>query len=845
MLPVLTSQIAVILMFRFLFALIFLFVSVGGHAQAPEKTRVSGALEHWSLDEPSSKLSLTGWVLAGQDGTAPPGMKLSILGTEFQAKDVAWTARPELSADSPYTGGQVGVGFDWTVTLPAKPPGGVHVIRLEVVYPGGQTFLLQSSLGGSPELIVKRIKKSHWWALGIVLVVVLLIRFGRLERTRLARRLSQWTQERTGYLLIVGAFAVLVTTGITGSSMNLLLESPIGQSLLSAKGSQARLFDLRDIRGDEWGVLMPNVLAQVNHEPQFPVVNTNIGLSGQNMGVIGMTGVPITNWAALAKPATWGYFLLPLRQAMSWQWQLPFWGGLLSVWLLLNVLRPDRRGLNLALSFAFCVAPYAAAWSNWPLYATMFPALGFVLACKLMQTTRRGHALLLGLGLGWLMACWFLVLYPTWLIIVGSLLLFVGVGWCLDNRDRLHWGMPQVLGAVAAGVVAAALLGSWWMDTHDAVALMRATEYPGKRGALPGGDLDWLWHLRGYNNADIVTHASGAHTDQSSASSYFLLPLMLLVLCVSHLVQRRERRWAVAACTAFIACYWIYGFVGVPIWLAKYTLWGNMPTFRMDVGMGLVSVVLITLAAEKGVLADKPAPGWWTSWLVPALAALGSAVVIAWMLYRTPLFFMPEGSWVYTSAMVIVGTMMCWWMLRGKVGAAVAMLIAVHLLATLTFNPVLRAPKSVSLAEGSIPYVINSEGRHLRTILLNGDGIGPHMLAAAGFPISNGVLYYPHKELWSRMGLPEKEWPVVNRYQHLGFYTDASVENVSGYRASAASVDYVRVDIHPQRFDFSKTGAQRVVVEAAQANDLRSNASLTWMGEYRRLHWFAIKKEGR
>ena len=95
------------------------------------------------------------------------------------------------------------------------------------------------------------------------------------------------------------------------------------------------------------------------------------------------------------------------------------------------------------------------------------------------------------------------------------------------------------------------------------------------------------------------------------------------------------------------------------------------------------------------------------------------------------------------------------------------------------------------------------------------------------------------------MGLPEKEWPVVNRYQHLGFYTDASVENVSGYRASAASVDYVRVDIHPQRFDFSKTGAQRVVVEAAQANDLRSNASLTWMGEYRRLHWFAIKKEGR
>lgn len=835
-----SSSIVAILMFRLLFSLVFLWSSWG--AQASEQPKTFGALEAWTFDASARQLSLRGWVLAGKDGKTPPIFKLSFMGNEFQSHDLVWTPREGITADSPFTGGQVGVGFDWVVSLSGDVPAGVHPISVDVAYPNGQHAALRSVQGEPSEIVVKKIRKSHWWALGIVLAVALFIRFGRVESTALAYKLGSWIEGRGAYLVIGGIFGGLVAFGITGSSVGLLVSgSPVGHSFVNFEGSQAKLFDQRPIRGDEWGVLMPNVLAQVNHEPKFPVVNENIGLSGQNMGVIGMTGAPVLQWAALAKPATWGYFFLPLRQAMSWQWQLPFWGGLLAVWSLLNVFRSDRRGLNLALSFAFCVAPYAAAWSNWPLYATLFPALGFVLACKLVQTSHRWHGLLLGLALGWLLACWFLVLYPTWLIIVGSLLFFVGVGWCVDHRSQLRWGWPQVLGVFAAGGVAVALLGSWWMDTHDAVALMKATEYPGRRGAMPGGDLDWLWHLRGYNNAEVVTHTPGSHTDESSASSYFLLPLMLALLCVGHLVKRQERRWAVTACAAFIACYWTYVFVGVPIWLAKYSLWGNMPTNRMDVGMGLAAIVLIALTAAPARVDTSSRFGAWQSWFVPALATVGSTLLIVWMLSYTPLAFMPQGSWVYTTAMAVVGASMCWWMLRGRAAAAVSMLIAVHLLATLTFNPVSRAPKSVSLAEGNRPYLMDPNGRHLRTLVLNGDGIGPQILASVGFPIANGVFYYPHREFWVKMELPDDQWSAVNRYQHLGFYLNTETQESVGYKAIAASLDYVRVEIHPKRFDFSKTGAQRVAVLASQEKELRSNPSVAWMGEYRGMHWFSVK----
>lgn len=140
---------------------------------------------------------------------------------------------------------------------------------------------------------------------------------------------------------------------------------------------------------------------------------------------------------------------------------------------------------------------------------------------------------------------------------------------------------------------------------------------------------------------------------------------MLAVLCVGHLVKRQERRWAVTACAAFIACYWIYAFVGVPIWLAKYSLWGNMPTTRMDVGMGLAAILLIALTAGPARVDMPSRLGAWQSWLVPALATVGSTLLIVWMLSHTPLAFMPQGSWVYTTAMAVVGATMCWWMLRG------------------------------------------------------------------------------------------------------------------------------------------------------------------------------------
>ncbi|MCA0439210.1 MAG: hypothetical protein LCH71_01805 [Proteobacteria bacterium] len=748
-----------------------------------------------------------------------------------------WTPRVDIPSDHPATGGQAGVGFAWNVRLRDALPAGMHTVHLTAVFANGQRVTLKGATTDVPTVVIQEIKRRHWRALALVLLSVMVIVYAlrRWGSEGLAWQ-QRWLDGNRMAWGIGAVFVLLVATGVTGSSMGVLFNSPYGESVLEVQGASRTLLGDEGVRGDEWGVQLPNLLAQLHHEPRFPVINGLLGEGGQNMGVIGMTGVPVQQWAALARPATWGYFVLPLRQAMAWHWQLPFWGCLLALWWMLNVLRPAQRGLNLALSLAFCLAPYAAAWSNWPLYATLFPALAFVVATYLLRCTGFWMGAVLGAVLGWLLACWCLVLYPAWIIVVGSAMAFIGLGWWADNRERIRFGSVQLVALVVSAAILGALLGSWWLDTKDAIALMRATVYPGGRGAMPGGDLGWWWHLRGYHGMESL-RTTGLDSNPSEASSYVILPLLMLALVAVSFVRDRQMRGTLLGCAVFMGCYWAYTLMGIPIDLARITLWGNMPVTRMDVGFGLVTAVLFCLYAPSAVV-----PASW-GWRVAAIAlALLSAGMVVLTLSHTPLSFVPNaGSPILIGAMAVAAAFICGWALWGRMGSAVALMLVVYLLAVVQFNPLRIAPAEVELMQGHRPYATDTEGRSQRTLVLNGDGIGAMTFAAVGIPIANGVFYYPHRAMWARMNLPRAEWPQVNRYQHLGFYLMDDVETVSGYRLVLGSVDQVHVHVNPWRFDFSCTGAARVVAPVQWLDALARNPGLTRLGVYRNIGWFEVQ----
>lgn len=814
-------------------------------AHAGTATQQTGHVDVLTYVSASQTLHIQGWAWNSASGQPASSLRVAINGQNHVIDAPSRVERTDVRDTLGASAAQAGFAASWA--LPTALPEGVHTVAITAVWSHGTTLQLPTAQlavhGAGPPL-------RHWILLALVMGWIVLASVPRLAAWGLrvdgwVARYPQWV----GIALVI-LFGFLVAAGVTGSSW-LLLAQGTESALVQFQGSQAYVFAPRFIRSDEWGILTTNALAQWSHQPPFPIVNTNLGPEGQNMGVIGMTGTPVMQWAAVARPATWGYFFLPLRQAMAWQWQFPFFACLFVLWKALGLLLPARSGFNLLLATTFCVAPYAAGWSLWPLYAAFFPLGLFIAFAALAQTHRMGQALSWGTVTGVLLAGWVLVLYPPWQITVGTFMACLALGWAADHRDRLQWRTVQWLGLTLALVLAAALLLSWWLDTSEAVELMQATVYPGARTALQGADISnapW-WTLRGYLNTEALTFGLGSNAqalapsvnvNQSEISSYILLPIPILLLALWRSAQPSHNRWALRACMGFTAFWLVFRFVGVPLWLAKATLWSHVTSIRLDLVLGLTSTAMLALVWRSetvgfGAPAPRQAP---RHRLLSVGVALASAGLVGLEFARMPPGLLMANSAPLHWAMALAIGWGAWWVMRERMRSAAVMLLLLNLAATISFNPWSLAPRSVQLAP-AVAALTSNQGRLQRTLVIGNDVKAAVTLVAAGVPVVNSVLYYPHAEFWKTMGLADQDWNEVNRYQHLVFSLAVIPLTEPPFKAHG-NLDSVRVTVDAKRFDFASTGAGRVMAYSDSAQLLRANPGLHELGGVGGFVWFAV-----
>lgn len=821
---------------------IALCMALGMATARGQSSQVRGNIDSVSYDSTRLSLHIHGW--AWDSVTAQPltELRISIRNLNFNIAPPAYVNRVDVQKALELA--TANVGFTTAITLPEALRGGSYPVEITAVFADGRSHLLQSGQGMVPLVSVNRPRDRHWILLALVSGCVGLAYVPWLRRW--SDRAGSWiqTHPRRVAAAIGATFALLIALGITGSSWQLLAQEPISGAV-EFKSSHKHVFKPKPIRSDEWSILTANALAQWNHRPRFPVVNTHLGPEGQNMGVIGMTGVPIAQPAALARPATWGYFFLPLRQAMAWHWQFPFFACLFLLWKALNLLRPRSSGFNLLLSLTFCVAPYAAGWSLWPLYAALFPLGLFVLAGTLLRSDRFAQTLPLGFAMGLLLAGWVLVLYPPWQITIGTFMAVLAAGWIADHRHELRLGKEQCL-ALALGIsVAAMLVGSWWLDTADAIARIQATAYPGARSLQQGGDLDLFWALRGYTNLETLPFGTGSILNSSEVSGYVLFPLPMLLLGLWLGVLPSGNRWMLRACLAFLTFWLVFRFAGIPIWLSKVTLWSYVTSTRLDLVLGLTCTVLMVLIHDQWRAAWEGRQPPLASIFSASTVALASAGLAALEFHLVPNGLIRANSLIHETAVALAVGIGAWWMMRGRIRAATCMMLLLCLVATLGFNPLSLAPRSVKPSAATAALAADSEqpGRPLRTLVFSEDDKIPMALAAAGVPVVNPTLYYPHRSFWEGIGLPEQDWFEVNRYQHLRF-RPAHWPDSPSFQARHLSLDTVEVTVDPQHFDFASTGAMRVVAQEKDATLLRNNPSLAELGHHAGLFWFAVHAYG-
>ena len=409
-------------------------------------SQLRGSVDALHFQPDRRSLEIQGWAFAASDALGPPTFEVRINGRDARVVDQRRVARDDVSASFPGLA-PASPGFTLHVQTPGDLGWSHHQVSVTARWDGASLQLTPAS-PQAQSFSSRVIPPRHQWMaamlavfLGVQLLCARTRRFGAMAQRLNAAVASN---KRLIAAAIGGVFALLVALGWTGLSLQLLSGtsgSPDAPAFFAPESSVRPVaLDPQVIRSDEWLVITPSALAQVHHQPPYPVVNTRLGVDGQNMMVIGMTGVPVLHVSAIAKPATWGFFALPLPNALAWYWFFPFFGCLLALWAFLEKIAPERTCRNLALSLLFCLAPYGTGWSYWPLYTAFFAAAGLWSVISMVQARTARRLWIFAILCGLFSAGFALVLYPPWQIPMALLALLLLVGWWADQRPA-HGGL--------------------------------------------------------------------------------------------------------------------------------------------------------------------------------------------------------------------------------------------------------------------------------------------------------------------------------------------------------------------------------------------------------------------
>ncbi len=588
--------------------------------------------------------------------------------------------------------------------------------------------------------------------------------------------------------LIAALFVGLVALRIHGSSIALpaqvwdpqhamghFLATPILEKMGPVEQKQWRSLLMatpRGIRVDEWSHSTPWALAQFQHKPRFPVVNSNIG-DGANMLV--SPWVPVLHPSVIARPVTWGYLLFGAQMGLAWAWWYQPLACFLALVFLFDILLPGRRLLAVFGSAWYCGSAYVVCWSLWPAYLTSFGAFSVVCAYHLLHSRSRNVLLAAGVGLGLAFSGFVLQLYPPWQVPLAHTFLFIFIG--LLIRDR-PWNTVRVLGryrllGVGLGLLVAAIaLGSFFISTASVLRAMAETVYPGQRRLL-GGDCSATRLFTSFYNYSTI-FKTPSNTNESESAGYFLLfPAVLIAMIASP--RARQRIGPVGWMLVPLALFFVYFCVTpIPAWLADITLMSRVQGFRSQIALGLVSIILC-----MQLLDAMRQRRWWEERALStaALVFLGSGGVLVWFgwLFQSETNYFPGGAsnpptevlWVSFTAASISACMTL-----GLQRLTAGLVMTAVVLTSGTFNP---------LSSGFTPLEKTEMSRAIAKVLRNdprpsgqpslwltyggslypSTGMVAQMLGARSIA---GVHQYPQLDMWRKLDPKGRHFDKYNRY---------------------------------------------------------------------------------
>lgn len=593
------------------------------------------------------------------------------------------------------------------------------------------------------------------------------------------KRAREWIAERkvcVAAVVALGSFAFLLAgrgngavSGASTGEWNRIFPDAVQ----GYRGEQ--LGWSRPIRSDEWATSTPFVFAQCASKEFFPRINENVN-GGADM-FLQTPCAPVWDWTAVGQFHNWGYFLFGADRGLAWSWWTRYL--LLPLFAFLFFLRWCKGdGLIAATGAAAVTLGAPTQWwdTTVPLHLVYYFA-SLVFAGRVFASRRWWQAVLAATGLLVSLASYFFVMYPPFTILLLPTLLALGV-WSVrdgmtangDDPVDAYRGVPgkhrfvfRLALLFAATAATAALFAYFWRVHGEALGVIAASSYPGKRFLL-GGSLNFLCERSVLDLVSMWTwdELPVARLNECQAAEYIGLWLPVAALFAGAFAKKR-REWfafgvfanATVLC-AWCACKW-------PAWLAKVACLSSIPPQRATVVAGFLVLVAAFRLACRREDEQTLLPKWA---VVLAIAVLVAARVFAFV--RVPDLW----NGIYASGRS---------MLRFEISAALALAVAYALLrqnrkifaASLAVFSIAGAFAVHPLVEGISPlrdkYMARLVAKYDREepgLWMSNDRCVAQMILATGLKCHAATQQYCDRDFWAVVDAKGEFRDVWNRYGH-------------------------------------------------------------------------------
>ncbi|MHB9138171.1 MAG: DUF7657 domain-containing protein [Victivallaceae bacterium] len=520
------------------------------------------------------------------------------------------------------------------------------------------------------------------------------------------------------------------------------------------------------IRSDDWSVEVPMMLAQLSHNPKYPMVNENIG-TGMNM--LTHSKLPVKHVLTVFRPAAWGFFA-GADFGLAWTWWTMVLGLFYVFFLVFMIISRNDFYLSLLGSLFLLFSSFFQFWSFHKAEIPIFAGLIFISFSYLCFSRRKGIIIAHAFVLGWALACYAVnFVYPPFQLSCAYLLLFMMPAIVADRyREyaiKLNWQW-RLAGITTALLILAYAAITYYAAAGDIIKIMMNTTYPGQRFCV-GGDMnpgilfrEFFFTLFYITHTAITKWGSLGNICEASSFMFFFPPVIAAILWQASSGRKNVNIFSIIM-TGYFLIILCYVLVGFPAAISKYSLFYVMQSGRTVLGLGIANaVILVSFLSCSAPRPSQPVRAIIAALWAAALFAMGKLLVKEFDYILPP----------YVAAASIVAGFITYYLLNTeKKKTVLAILVCISFAATAWFNPLVLKGASFAYQNQMSKQILeinrNENGNTQWAVF--GTGMTPNLLRIIGIKSIGGTHSHPMLDLWGKFDPERQHIQAYNHYGHV------------------------------------------------------------------------------